>query len=272
MFNILEKINTHIVKNHSFSKHKQKKLHLILENINNTNSITLMIAKSYSLYKYLSYKIPYTNLCNSYDNEYLDFMFNALCYDEYEDYENLIEYLDYISYTINIITYFKEKYLEFETNYKMGINFNIELLEILIAFDIIDNININKDDFISPQELLDNNIINNYLLCKTNDTIIYIDNINKLKMIDSYSIKYSNEFKNYVLSENFMKIFININDVIFDNYSTKFTELINDVSDNNIVDDDDDIFTELNYINYDIYHYNENDDNIDIDNNSDDEI
>lgn len=270
MFSILERFNTHICKNYSFSKNKQTKLHLLFENIDKTKTITLMNAKAYSLFKYLNYTISYNNICNSYDNEFLESLFNSTYYDDYEEYDEFLEYLEYIKYTINIISYFTEKYYEFETNYKMNKSLNVELLEILIAFDIIDNTDINEDNVICPQDLLENSIINNYLLCKMNDTIIYINSLDKLKIIETNYIKYSKKFKEFVYSEEFMKIFFNINDVIFESYNNRFIDLIDNNNDN--INDNDNNSIELNYDDYDYDSSNEDINDLNSDDDIDDEL
>lgn len=222
MYNILSKYNEYIVNKYAFSVNKQHKLHSLFDNINNTKNEVNSNAKCYILFKYLKSRLS-KDLIKSYETNYISSMFNTSYYNNTVNTNSLIKTVDILIYNVNMLSYYCEKYLEhLYSVYKTSTKFNIDIVELLICFNELDNVsntkyNISYLEAITPDYLLNNNIINNYLKCNKNDKLHFIDNIEQLKGKDDYYLEHTDDFVKYIKSDRFIEGFYSMADIIFKN-------------------------------------------------------
>jgi hypothetical protein len=261
MYNILSRYNEYIVNKYAFSVNKQHKLHSLINNINNTKNDVNINAKCYIVLKYLKFSLA-KDLIKSYEANYIASLFNTSYYNNTVNANSLIKTVDVLTYNVNMLSYYCEKYLEhLYSVYKTSTKFNIDIIELLICFNELDtktcSIYTNsKLETITPDYLLNNTIINNYLKCTKNDKLHFIDNIEQLKGNDNYTLEHTDNFIKYIKSERFINGYYSMADIIFKNDYNSSNTNNNDNTNND--------YNESSYDNYEyssLDNHDENDDN-----------
>lgn len=241
LYKILDKIMTYITEKNLFSKCYQKQIYLAIDNIIKTkNDDTIMICKLCLLLKVLSSKIQQDTLINREEYEYFTYIYKYINFYDEQHYKKLINSMYIITYMTKFISYFCQKYINFNKHIQSQ-TLNIEILELVLAFIEFDKYNYSTDIKLKNTNIIYNRNILNYVTYKMQGKDNLINSVNKLTDIKTNRIELPSAFIKIVETSSFIYNFYKMRDTVFNN---KINKLYYNI-DNGIYEDTDSEYDNL---------------------------